>query len=123
MKLAFVGHMSKDSFEHSIPNAFMASTPAGHPFWLKPLEFIQEHIGSSAYNTHPEELTGPVALRTCVKDWEKGSLNRYADGVFDRVEVLENGKVSRRYLVSLSFLTFVYRYTHSAGGIHLSSIK
>ncbi|PVG04370.1 hypothetical protein CPB86DRAFT_214062 [Serendipita vermifera] len=93
MKLAFVGHMSDDNFEHSIPNAFMASASAGHPFWLKPLEFIQEHLSSPAYRAHPEALTGPVALRTCVKEWEKNSLQRYADGVFDRVEVLENGKI------------------------------
>ncbi|CAG8740873.1 1221_t:CDS:2, partial [Acaulospora colombiana] len=97
MKLAFVGHMSDDNFQHSIPNAFMASTTPGHPFWLKPLEFIQEHISSRAYNAHPEELTGPVALRSCVKEWEKDSLQRYADGVFDRVEVLENGKVCESF--------------------------
>ncbi|KAG8760462.1 hypothetical protein FRC14_003019 [Serendipita sp. 396] len=91
--IAYVGHMSGDEFEHSIPNAFMASVPAGHPFWLKPLHFIQQHQGSEKYNRQPEALTGPVALRTCVKQWEAERDRRHGDGKFDEVAILENGKI------------------------------
>ncbi|KAG8830026.1 Chitin synthase, class 2 [Serendipita sp. 399] len=91
--IAYVGHMSGDEFEHSIPNAFMASIPAGHPFWKKPLHFVQQHIGSEKYNRQPEALTGPVALRTCVKQWESERDQRHGEGNFDQVAVLENGKI------------------------------
>lgn len=91
--IAYVGHMSGDDFQHSIPNAFMASTPAGHPFWLKPLQFVRQHLKSEAYNNHPEALTGPIALRTCVKQWQVESIDRHSEGVFDELTVLENGKV------------------------------
>ncbi|KIM33666.1 glycosyltransferase family 32 protein [Serendipita vermifera MAFF 305830] len=93
IRLAYVGHMSGDEFEHSIPNAFMAATPTGHPFWLKPLEFIRDHMGEHKYNKQPEELTGPVALRRCVKNWEAERDARHGQGVFDEVVVLENGKI------------------------------
>jgi mannosyltransferase OCH1-like enzyme len=89
---AYVGHMSGNDFEHSIPNAFMASIPAGHPFWLKPLHFIQENLNSKTHN-YPEALTGPVALKSCVNTWEVEREARLADGVFDELTVLENGKV------------------------------
>ena len=98
IRLAYVGHMSGDDFEHSIPNAFMASTPPGHPFWLKPLEFIREHMGETKYNKQPEELTGPVALRRCVKVWQAGRDTRHGEGVFDEVVVLENGKVGAPHI-------------------------
>lgn len=64
---AFLGRMGSDEgFIHSIPNAWMASTP-GHPFWLLPLEAITESPGSQAF---PEELTGPIALYRQVKRYE-----------------------------------------------------
>ena len=62
----FLGRMGTDNdFEHSIPNAWMASTP-GHPFWVLPLESCEEHIGNGA---QPEYLTGPPALYDRVKDY------------------------------------------------------
>ena len=52
--------------EHSIPNAWMTSTPA-HPFWLLPLETIQRNIDS---DMDVERVTGPVALREVVHEYE-----------------------------------------------------
>ena len=62
----FLGRMgTDDDFVHSIPNAWMGSTP-GHPFWVLPLESVQQHIGNGAM---PEYLTGPPALYDRVKEY------------------------------------------------------
>ncbi|CAG7849594.1 SubName: Full=Uncharacterized protein {ECO:0000313/EMBL:CCA69343.1} [Serendipita indica DSM 11827] len=88
---AYVGHMGKDNFEHSIPNAFMASTGRLHPFWLRPLDFVAKHAEEGQYTATPEALTGPVALRTCVNEWERGATaDERSRG---HLEVLENGKI------------------------------
>ncbi|KAG8532492.1 uncharacterized protein KY384_002369 [Bacidia gigantensis] len=56
---AFLGRMGTDEgSEHSIPNAWMASTP-GHPFWLLPLEKIKTGSNSGG---QAEYVTGPAAL-------------------------------------------------------------
>lgn len=70
----FVGRMgTDDSFTHSIPNAWMGSTP-GHPFWLLPLEFASDHINTEGIS--PESLTGPAALYAMVErynnDFDQG---------------------------------------------------
>lgn len=52
-------------------------------------------------DAQPEELTGPVALRICVREWEKnkdwregGGMPGYdPDGTFGEVRVLSNDKV------------------------------
>ncbi|KAK3168080.1 hypothetical protein OEA41_004526 [Lepraria neglecta] len=63
---AFLGRMGTDEdFPHSIPNAWMASTPS-HPFWLLPLESIKDNIYSGK---EPEYLTGPTALYERVKQY------------------------------------------------------
>lgn len=112
--VAYVGHMSNDEFEHSIPNAFMASVPAGHPFWLKPLHFVQDNLSDESH-TYPEALTGPMALRTCVKKWEKEKEERFAGGVFDELTVLENGKVRNpnihRYIGLISNEMQIYPFS------------
>ena len=65
---AFFGRMGAESgFQHSIPNAWMASTP-GHPFWVLPLESCQNNIWSGRM---PEMLTGPVALYDSIKDYNE----------------------------------------------------
>ena len=65
---AFLGRMgTDDSSDHSIPNAWMGSTP-GHPFWLLPLEWTSEKFGQLG---SAETLTGPEALYA--------TINRYND--------------------------------------------
>lgn len=54
-------------FPHSIPNAWMASTPS-HPFWLLPLESIKDNVHSG---TQPEFLTGPTALYARVEQYKE----------------------------------------------------
>ncbi|CAD6591279.1 MAG: hypothetical protein ASARMPRED_005292 [Alectoria sarmentosa] len=57
---AFLARMGNDySKKHSIPNAWMASTPS-HPFWLLPLNLVA--AGTKPYGDWPEAVTGPDAL-------------------------------------------------------------
>ncbi|KAK9364907.1 nucleotide-diphospho-sugar transferase [Lipomyces kononenkoae] len=59
---AFFGRMGTDDhFEHSIPNAWMASTPK-HPFFLLPLESAVDKLSGNGDGISPESFTGPVAL-------------------------------------------------------------
>lgn len=54
-----------DRFIHSIPNAWMASTPF-HPFFMLPLEVIPNPKVQTV-----EEVTGPVALRAQIQRYDK----------------------------------------------------
>jgi mannosyltransferase OCH1-like enzyme len=98
MRIAWVGRMSDEKFEHSIPNAWMASTSPGHPFWLRPLAFVRDNIFKRKYNRAPEGLTGPVALKTCVDTWQEDVDIRNGLGEYDEVRVIENAKVSPFFL-------------------------
>ncbi len=75
----FLGRMgTDDNFVHSIPNAWMGSTP-GHPFWVLPLESCEKNIGSDA---QPEFLTGPPALYDRVRDYR----DEYEHGRGDKMD-------------------------------------
>jgi hypothetical protein len=86
-RTAYVGRMSSEEFEHSIPNAFLASTAPFHPFWIRPLQFVRDD--STWYYRRPEDLTGPIALRTCVNGWIKDAENQS-----NELKIIEAGKVS-----------------------------
>jgi hypothetical protein len=63
-----VGRMGRDrSFEHSIPNAIMASKPK-QGFWLLAIAFAVDRLRQSQErkDTRPEWLTGPVLLKDAV---------------------------------------------------------
>jgi mannosyltransferase OCH1-like enzyme len=111
--IVYLGLMGDENYEHSIPNAFMVSTTPRHPFWLKPLEFVKEHQFDQAHNYQPESITGPVALRTCVHQWEKDREEREGSGTFAEVRVLPRDKV-----LFLSFFLFSDR--HLTSGLDLS---
>jgi len=116
---SYLGHMGGVFHEHSIPNAFMASTAPNHPFWLRPLQFVRENM---KYDSDPEHLTGPVALQTCFFQWSKERKSRIqSTGVPADVIVLPSETVcpSPVPLVSLFDLTNAthawIRYIPSAG--------
>jgi mannosyltransferase OCH1-like enzyme len=92
LPIIYLGHMGDDSYEHSIPNAFMLSLTPAHPFWLRPLEYVKTRT-LEGVNTGPEGLTGPVALRACVKEWEREREVREGNGEFGEVRVLPNERV------------------------------
>lgn len=65
---AFLGTMHIPVDPHSgLPNAWMASS-AGHPFWILPLESIEDNVSK---DTSPEYLTGPDALFEVVRTYER----------------------------------------------------
>ena len=69
----FVGRMGTDEgFEHSIPNAWMASPP-GHPFYKLMMEWATQKIMSDGkLDSRPEAVTGPIALRNGIERFKKG---------------------------------------------------
>jgi hypothetical protein len=68
--VAVFGRMGSDeTFEHSIPNAWMAASPR-HPFFLLPMEIARAQIHEKKTFLHrlgvipsAEHITGPIALR------------------------------------------------------------
>ena len=120
----FVGRMgTDDSFTHSIPNAWMGSTP-GHPFWLLPLEFASDHINVEGIS--PESLTGPAALYAMVEryknDFDQGQGSKM-DEYYDKspwrrlykVAVKESATLPRQSLVILPFWQ-IYPYSWHRDG-------
>lgn len=78
VRTAYVARMGQDpNFEHSIPNAFMASDAPFHKFWLKPVAFIKEQYDLdkksqwTAWSKSPEELTGPIPLWKLSRTFQK----------------------------------------------------
>ena len=76
---AFFGRMGMElDYHDSIPNAWMASTPA-HPFFLLPIERIQGRFtqagkwipGSLRKQPTPEQLTGPGNLFKALKEYSE----------------------------------------------------
>jgi hypothetical protein len=111
-RMAYVGRMGTESFEHSIPNAWMASSAPGHNFWLRPMDTVVQYIEMNNHaadvpemapspidrrsigtKVGPEAVTGPVALRQCLLDWDEERETREASGQWDQVRVLPEGKV------------------------------
>jgi len=90
---AYVGQMGDDTYEHSIPNAFLASSLSGHPFWIRPLEFVNKYWNDTDLNGLPEYLTGPVALRNCTKQWLAEERATLSEPNVNRVQVIEDGKI------------------------------
>jgi hypothetical protein len=60
-----------NSFEHSIPNAWMASPP-GHPFFKLMLQWTKKKVTSGEkLDGRPEAVTGPIALRNGIEEFGK----------------------------------------------------
>jgi inositol phosphorylceramide mannosyltransferase catalytic subunit len=89
---AFLGRMGTDeSFSSSIPNAWMASTPF-HPFFLMPLESVTKHVNDPRKTSWAEALTGPVALREQVLQYQSSET--------DIVEYLKTTTMNHTYFDS-----------------------
>jgi hypothetical protein len=63
---------SRPSFEHAIPNAWMASVPR-HPIWLTCMELAYQAPGRI------EAVAGPQLLKKCVEAWTGSRLAK--DGI------------------------------------------
>jgi inositol phosphorylceramide mannosyltransferase catalytic subunit len=76
-----VGRMGRDhSFEHSIPNAIMASK-SKQAFWLLAIAFAVDRLRRSQErnDTRPEWLTGPVLLKDAVDFYMSHSQEEVSD--------------------------------------------
>ena len=81
-QVALLGRMGDNpGFEHSIPNAWMASNP-GHPFFLQPVLNVHKYMQNTSFAdghgfVSAEGLTGPIALRQAIMEYE---VNRVKHG-------------------------------------------
>lgn len=72
-RIAYIARMGSDiDFEHSLPNAFFASSHPHHPFWLLPLAFANATISINP-ETEAEYATGPVGVWESEKLWREQS--------------------------------------------------
>ncbi|KFY85219.1 hypothetical protein V500_08611 [Pseudogymnoascus sp. VKM F-4518 (FW-2643)] len=84
-QFAVFGRMGTDeSFENSIPNAWMASSP-GHPFFLMPPLSVRTRIAKSKsfiywlfHKISAEDWTGPAALYNAILDFNTKGLSKEA---------------------------------------------
>jgi len=85
--IAVFGRLGSDeTFQHSIPNAWMASSPR-HPFFLVPMYTTKDVVQKRKAILHrlggipsAEHITGPIALRESILRW-KASLRDLWDEV------------------------------------------
>jgi hypothetical protein len=83
---AFIARMGPDdSFAHSLPNAWFASTIPGHPFWLLPLRFAADRVAGGETGG-PEWITGPVGVFESEKIWRDVSDDLIDDPLLQGVE-------------------------------------
>ncbi len=87
-----VGQMGYDqSFEHSIPNAIMASKP-GQAFWLLAIALVAERLAEfvrTNRDVRPEWLTGPVLLKDTVDLYRAQSPEKIRSRILTALPELE----------------------------------
>lgn len=59
-----------NSFDNSIPNAWMASTP-GHPFFLLLVESVMKEVADGPENWSAEAITGPAKLYYTINEYNE----------------------------------------------------
>ena len=90
-----VGRMGGQSdFEHSIPNAIMASR-TGQAFWLLAIAFATErlaefHLRKGAQDARPEWLTGPILLKDAVDFYSSHTTEEVRQRLSKALPELEN---------------------------------
>lgn len=67
-----MGGSEPNKFE--LPNAFLASSSPGHPFWTHYVQDIEKHWEAGDIDTNSvETVTGPVALFRSAQTWQDTS--------------------------------------------------
>eukprot|EP00727_Mastigamoeba_balamuthi_P010168 m51a1_g5774 hypothetical protein (335) ;mRNA; f:1250770-1251774 len=66
-----LGRVDPPSKDHrgAIPNAIMASTRPGHPFWEHCMRDWTSNINRRSRTKYPEVHAGPIGLRRCLSSW------------------------------------------------------
>lgn len=121
MQTALLGRMGDNpEFEHSIPNAWMVSTPA-HPFFLVLPNTINERVQDKSANFDlVESLTGPVALRESLVEYETrkikngDNLGAVYDKIAQKVPFTHNQKLENQVIKLPSEM--IYPYSWGADG-------
>jgi hypothetical protein len=121
MQTALLGRMGDiPEFEHSIPNAWMVSTPA-HPFFLVLPNTINQRVQEETVdNILVESLTGPVALRESVVEYETrkirngDSLGAEYDEIAQKVPFTRDQKLDHQVVKLPSEM--IYPYSWGADG-------
>ncbi|KAH8887170.1 hypothetical protein GQ53DRAFT_693535 [Thozetella sp. PMI_491] len=118
---ALIGRMGVNpEFQHSIPNAWMASPPA-HPFHLVLPDTVHRRTKDNEIEgAFPEALTGPIALRDSIVAYESqkvlhgGSLSEGVHKLKAKVPFPKNQTFSHQ--VTLLPSEFIYPYSWGADG-------
>lgn len=110
-------------FEHSIPNAWMASTP-GHPFFLAFIQFFNNKVDELKHKRkklpEAEHVTGPAALYAAINQYEVDQTrpgNRVNDDVAKMVREGPFAHLSdRAHQVLLLPSHYIYPYSWGPDG-------
>ncbi|OBT61418.1 hypothetical protein VE03_09497 [Pseudogymnoascus sp. 23342-1-I1] len=105
---AIFGRMGTDeSFENSIPNAWMASSP-GHPFFLMPPLSVQTRVAKTKsfiywlfHKVSAEEWTGPAALYRAIVDFNTNGLSKEAAALAAVGPFVSQAKTTKKEIVLL----------------------
>ncbi|GFZ52381.1 hypothetical protein JCM24511_10154 [Saitozyma sp. JCM 24511] len=90
LQTALFGRMGDHpDFEHSIPNAWMASPP-GNPAVLILPEMVDRRVRDGEVPGSAEYLTGPVALRDSLIEYERRKITR-GNGLGDSIAKIQTG--------------------------------
>lgn len=67
----WVGGTQPSIRRFSLPNAFMAASAPGHPFWIHYVKDIEHHwLAGDINRASTETATGPAALHRAVNVWK-----------------------------------------------------
>jgi hypothetical protein len=115
----FFGRMgTDDDFEHSIPNAWMASTP-GHGFFKYMLQRTKKMVTSGdELDGRPEAITGPIALRDGIgeftnRDDEEGK-RQEGDEILEHP--MQTNGIHRDPVVEVLPFHYIYPYSWAQDG-------
>lgn len=122
------GRMGTDpSFEHSIPNAWMAASP-GHPFFLVIMNEVKQRYKMIENKWRwtrvkpAETITGPVALRAAITEYQADK-EAMKDAVREHATSVEfKGERSKDDEVVLLPSHVIYPYSWGSDGEHVRNV-
>lgn len=126
MRHAFFGRMGPDpTFTHSIPNAWMASSP-GHLFFIFLLQSIMKRMENPKYQElSPEALTGPVALYEAIRTYSKEACKESAidqDCVVSLRADLYEDHEGVNHVIHILRKEMIYPYSWADDGVEFRNV-
>lgn len=116
-------------FEHSIPNAWMASTP-GHPFFLLFLQFFNDTVSELKWRRKKlpmaEHVTGPAALFDAINRYNKDKASSGIQLNDEVANLVREGPFAsladRAHRVLLLPSHYIYPYSWGPDGSRVRSV-